>query len=53
MIVLGEFKKECPVCQKQFSNLIEYMTHLGNDHREISPDRLVKLDKEEKWKFSK
>ena len=50
---MGEFKKDCPVCQKQFVSLIDYMEHLGKDHKDISPDRLSKINAEEKWKFSK
>ncbi|HXX05751.1 MAG TPA: hypothetical protein VEJ68_02905 [Candidatus Bathyarchaeia archaeon] len=48
-----EFTKDCPVCQKQFASLIEYMQHLAKDHKDISPDKILTMNKEEKWKFSK
>ena len=50
---MNEFKKECPVCKKQFESLIEYMTHLANIHKDIPPDRISTINTEEKWKFSK
>jgi uncharacterized C2H2 Zn-finger protein len=50
---LEKFEKECPVCQKQFTSLTEYMAHLGKDHKDIRPDKITKINKEEKWKFSK
>jgi len=50
---MGEFTKECPICQTQFTSLIEYMEHLAKDHKDIPPDRISKMNKEEKWKFSK
>ncbi|MGI0073764.1 MAG: hypothetical protein ACREA3_08130 [Nitrosotalea sp.] len=45
---MEKFEKECPVCQKRFTSLIEYMTHLGKDHKDIHPDRITKMNKEEK-----
>ena len=50
---MTEFKKECPACQKIYSSLIEYMAHLERDHKDISADMMTKMNKEEKWKFSK
>jgi hypothetical protein len=50
---MGEFEKECPVCKKRFTSLIEYTTHLGKDHADIPPDRIVKMNEEEKWNFGR
>ena len=50
---MGEFKKECPVCQTKFVSLTEYMAHLAKDHKDIAPDRISMMNTEEKWKFSK
>ncbi len=50
---MGGFNKECPVCKKEFVDLVEYMEHLAKDHKDIPPDRMLKINTEEKWKFSK
>ena len=51
MCMVG-FEKDCPVCKKKFTSLIEYTTHLGNDHRDIPTDRILNIGKEEKWTLS-
>lgn len=50
---MGEFDKECPVCKKRFTSLIEYTTHLGKDHTNIPPDKILGMNKEEKWNFGR
>ncbi len=50
---MGEFRKNCPVCKREFTSLLEYTAHIGNDHRDIPPDKILKMNKEEKWSFSK
>ncbi len=46
------FEKECPVCKKKFTSLLEYTTHLGKEHRDMSPERIMGMDKEKKWSMS-
>lgn len=48
---MAGFEKVCPVCEKKFSSLVEYMTHLGQEHKDLPPDRIAKMNKEEKWNF--
>ncbi len=47
-----EFEKDCPVCKKKFTSLLEYTTHLGKDHRDIPTESILKMDKEDKWSIS-
>jgi len=53
MLIMTGFEKDCPVCKKKFTNLLEYTTHIGTEHRDIPPERILKINKEEKWSFSK
>lgn len=46
------FEKDCPICKKKFTSLLEYTTHLGKEHRDIPPERLMKMDREDKWSMS-
>lgn len=48
---MGGFDKNCPVCNKQFTSLLEYTHHIGTEHRDISPEKILKMNKEEKWTF--
>jgi hypothetical protein len=49
---MGGFEKNCPVCNKKFSSLVEYTNHIGIDHKDISPEQILKMNKEDKWTFS-
>lgn len=49
---MPSFEKECPVCSKKFTSLLEYTVHLGRDHRDIPTERIMKMDKEDKWSMS-
>lgn len=49
---MGGFEKNCPVCGKKFTSLVEYTNHIGIDHKDISPEQILKLNKEDKWSFS-
>ena len=49
---MGGFEKNCPVCNKKFTSLVEYTNHIGIDHKDISPDQILKINKEDKWTFS-
>lgn len=47
--MMTEFKKTCPVCNEDFSNLIKFMEHIKTSHNEISPDKILEMGKERKW----
>lgn len=49
---MAGFEKDCPICNKKFSSLLEYTVHLGKDHRDIPIERILKMDKEDKWSMA-
>ncbi|MDE1842048.1 MAG: hypothetical protein KGH95_00185 [Thaumarchaeota archaeon] len=49
---MGGFSKDCPVCGKNFTSLLGYTNHIGVDHKDIPPDQILKMHKEDKWSFS-
>ena len=49
---MAGFEKDCPICKKKFTSLLEYTTHLGKDHSDISPERILKMGKEDKISMS-
>ncbi|MDE1861623.1 MAG: hypothetical protein KGI33_01795 [Thaumarchaeota archaeon] len=49
---MAGFEKDCPICAKKFTSLVEYTAHLGSEHRDIPPERILKMDKEEKWSLA-
>ncbi len=49
---MGGFTKDCPVCNKNFTSLLEYTNHIGIDHKDIPPDQILKMKKEQKWTFN-
>lgn len=49
---MAGFEKDCPICKKKFTSLLEYTTHLGKDHRDIPIERILKVDKEDKWSMT-
>jgi hypothetical protein len=51
-IIMGGFEKNCPVCKKAFTSLLEYTTHIGVDHKDIPPEQILKMNTEQKWTFS-
>ena len=48
LLFMGKFEKNCPVCNQKFSSLLDYTMHLGKDHKNISPDKILELGKEKK-----
>jgi uncharacterized C2H2 Zn-finger protein len=46
---MGNFQKDCPICNRKFTSLLEYTTHLGRDHRDVHPDRIKEIGKEKKY----
>jgi len=51
-MLMAGFEKDCPICNKKFSSLLEYTTHLGQDHRDIPIERILNMDKEDKWSMA-
>jgi hypothetical protein len=45
------FSKNCTLCHKEFNSLSEYMKHIREDHKDVSPTDFLKSNKEIKWKF--
>lgn len=45
---MGKFEKSCPVCNKKFASLLEYTTHIGKEHKNISPGQIFEFGKEKK-----
>jgi uncharacterized C2H2 Zn-finger protein len=45
---MGGFEKNCPVCNQKFSSLLDYTVHIGKDHKNIPPDKILELGKEKK-----
>ena len=43
------FTKTCPVCKKVFFSLVDYMSHIKNNHKEEHPEIFVRKDGEIKW----
>jgi hypothetical protein len=48
---MSEFRKTCPVCKEDFSDLIKFMEHIKKNHREIPPNKIFEMGKEQKWKL--
>jgi len=46
---MNEFTKNCQVCKKDFSDLIKFMENIKKDHKEIRPDKIFEMGKEQKW----
>ncbi len=45
------FSKTCPLCQKPFSSLVNYMVHIKNNHSKESPEAFLRDDKELTFSF--
>lgn len=45
------FSKTCTACNKKFTSLVEYIAHVKKDHKDIPPEKFVKMGKEHKWKL--
>lgn len=46
------FEKDCPICKQKFTGLLEYAIHLSKDHSDIPTEKILNMDKEEKWSMS-
>lgn len=51
-MTMAGFEKDCPVCKKKFTSLLEYTNHIGIDHKDIPPEQILKMNTEQKWTFS-
>ena len=45
------FTKTCPICQQDYFSLVDYMSHIKNNHSKESPEVFVKEKGELKWSF--
>lgn len=45
------FSKKCTLCHKEFHSLTDYMKHIREAHKDVSPNDFLKSNKEIKWKF--
>ena len=45
------FTKTCPVCNKNYSSLVTYMSHIKNNHSKEPPETFVRESGELKWKL--
>ncbi len=48
---MTDFSKNCPVCQKDFASLEEFMAHIKKDHKDIPPNDILSMGTEHKWKL--
>jgi hypothetical protein len=46
------FSKTCPACKQDFFSLVNYMSHIKNNHGKIHPEEFMKSNVELKWSFS-
>ncbi|MFZ1077883.1 MAG: hypothetical protein WAN47_10690 [Nitrosotalea sp.] len=51
-MTMAGFEKDCPICKKRFTSLLEYTTHLSKDHSDIPIEKILKMNQEEKWSMS-
>ena len=45
------FSKSCPICNQDFGSLVNYMSHIKNNHEKVSPEEFVRSNEETKWSF--
>ena len=45
------FSKTCPICEQDFTSLVDYMSHIKNNHSRESPSTLVREEGELKWRL--
>ena len=45
---MGGFEKNCSICNKKFTSLLDYTMHIGKDHKNIWADKIFELGKEKK-----
>lgn len=50
---MSDFRKKCQVCNKDFFDLMQFMEHIKKNHREITPNKIFEIGKEQKWSFRK
>ncbi len=47
-MTMVNFSKNCPVCTKNFTDLVSFMTHLRDEHGNLSPSQLRDIGKQKK-----
>jgi hypothetical protein len=45
---MAGFEKNCPICNKKFTSLLEHTMHIGNAHKNISTGQIFECGKEKK-----
>ncbi len=45
------FTKTCPLCKQDSFSLVDYMSHIKNNHNKESPEAFVEKKDELKWSF--
>lgn len=45
---MGGFEKNCPICNKKFTSLLEHTIHIGKEHKDIPPWKIFGYGKEKK-----
>ncbi len=49
---MGGVRRTVLYVAKNSHSLVEYTNHIGVDHKDISPEQILKMNKEDKWTFS-
>jgi hypothetical protein len=47
-MTMAGFEKDCTVCEKKFTSLLEYTNHIGIDHKDMPPEQILKMNTEQK-----
>ena len=48
---MENFTKDCPICRKNFTDLVEFMDHMKNAHKNIPSEKIFSIGKEKMWSF--
>jgi len=48
---MENFSKDCPVCKKNFTDLVEFMDHIKKVHKNIPSNKIFDIRKEKTWSF--
>jgi uncharacterized C2H2 Zn-finger protein len=48
---MENFSKDCPVCKKNFTDLVEFMDHIKKVHKNMPSNKIFGIGKEKTWSF--
>ena len=48
---MENFSKDCSVCKKNFTDLVEFVEHIKNIHKNIPSEKIFGVGKEKTWSF--